>query len=440
MPTVIRMSTKELDRARVIARVIERRLSQRDAARQLGVSPRTVRRLCRAYEAHGPAGLVSTARGKRSNRETPEELRRAAVTLLTAHYADFGPTLATEKLVELHGFDVSVPTVRKWMTQLGLWTPRRKRRAIHQPRRRRPCRGELIQIDGSDHHWFEDRAEGRQVLLVFIDDATSELMELRFVEGETTFGYFECVQRYLERHGRPVAFYSDKATIFRVNIKEHGGTGLTQFGRAMQDLNIDILCANSAPAKGRVERAHRTLQDRLVKELRLQGISDIEAANDFLDAHFRDDFNRRFARVPESDHEAHRPLLLSAPLEDIFKLQARRKVSKRLTIHYKRTLYVLEKSDHARRVMGKHVMVFEDDAGNVSIRTEAGRELKAEPFDKVPRARIQPGAVVNNKLLGRVLEYAREQQLEAEEDRAQFSRTKRERRLARQRIAGATGD
>ncbi|MCB9658904.1 MAG: ISNCY family transposase [Polyangiales bacterium] len=430
------MSTKELDRTQVVVRVLERRLSQRDAARQLGVSPRTVRRLCRAYEEHGPAGLISRHRGRRSNRRTPEELRRAAATLLTAHYADFGPTLATEKLTELHGFDVSVPTVRKWMIELGLWTPRRKRRAIHQPRRRRPCRGELVQIDGSDHEWFEDRAP-RAVLLVFVDDATGELMELRFVEGETTFGYFECVQRYLKRHGRPVAFYSDKASIFRVNRNDHGGSGLTQFGRAMDDLNIDVFCANTAPAKGRVERANRTLQDRLVKELRLQGISDMVTANEFLDAQFREDFNARFARVPESDHDAHRPLLLSAPIEDIFKLQARRKVTKRLTINYQRTLYVLEKSDAARAVMGKEVLVYEDADGAVSIRTESGFELDARAFDRVPRARIQPGTVVEDKLLGRVLEYARAQQQDAEAEREQLSRTKRERRLAASRIAAS---
>jgi transposase len=436
MSTVVRMSTKELDRARVVARVIDRRLSQRDAARQLGVTARTVRRLCRVYEAHGPAGLVSQSRGRRSNRQTPDELRRSAAALLTAHYADFGPTLATEKLVEVHGFEVSVPTVRKWMTELGLWKPRNRRLAIHQPRHRRACRGELIQSDGSDHNWFEDRAP-RAVLLVFVDEATSELMEVRFVEGETTFGYFECVQRYLQQHGRPVAFYSDKASIFRVNLKDHGGTGLTQFGRAMQDLNIDVLCANSAPAKGRVERANRTLQDRLVKELRLQGISDIVAANDFLDAHFREDFNRRFARAPESDLDAHRPLLLTAPLADIFQLQARRKVSRQLTINYQRTLYVLEKTDSARATMGKHVMLYEDDAGRVTIRTEAGGELRAEAFDRVPKARIQPGDVVDNKLLGRALEMARQQQVDTENERVEHSRTKRERRLAAARLAAA---
>lgn len=280
--------------------------------------------------------------------------------------------------------------------------------------------------------------DGRQVLLVFVDDATSELMELRFVEGETTFGYFECVRRYLDRYGRPVAFYSDKASLFRVNQKEHAGTGLTQFGRAMQDLNIDVLCASSAPAKGRVERANRTLQDRLVKELRLQRISDLATANDFLDARFREDFNRRFARVPESDHDAHRPLRSAAPLDDIFRLQARRKVSKRLTFNYQRTLYVLEKTHTARAQMGKHVHLYEDAEGHVRIRTAEGQELRAQTFDRVPRARIQPGAVVEHKLLGRVLELAREQQLAAESERALQSRTRRERRLAKKRIAAAS--
>ena len=186
-----------------------------------------------------------------------------------------------------------------------------------------------------------------------------------------------------------------------------------------------------------VERANRTLQDRLVKELRLQGISDIVAANDFLDAHFRDDFNRRFARAPESDLDAHRPLLLTAPLADIFQLQARRKVSRQLTVNYQRTLYVLEKTDSARATMGKHVMLYEDDAGRVTIRTEAGGELRAEAFDRVPKTRIQPGDVVDNKLLGRALEVARQQQVDTENERVEHSRTKRERRLAAARLAAA---
>jgi hypothetical protein len=170
------------------------------------------------------------------------------------------------------------------MVEAELWTPRRLReRRAHPPRRRRPRRGELIQIDGWEHRWFEDRAPPC-VLLVFVDDATGELMELRFAPAESTFSDFASVRRYLERHGRPVAFYSDKASIFRVNRPQHQGPGLTQLGRAMQELNIDVLCANTAPAKGRVERAHQTLQDRLVKELRLQGASTMAEGNTLLDA------------------------------------------------------------------------------------------------------------------------------------------------------------
>ena len=168
--------------------------------------------------------------------------------------------------------ELSVETLRHWMIEDGLWVPRARREPrIQQPRRRRPCRGELIQIDGCDHEWFEERAT-RCTLLVFVDDATSALMELLFCESESAFSYFAAMRSYLEQHGKPVALYSDKAGVFRVNQKEpHGGAGVTQFSRALGSLNIDILCANTPAAKGRVERAHLTLQDRLVKELRLRG-------------------------------------------------------------------------------------------------------------------------------------------------------------------------
>ncbi len=156
------------------------------------------------------------------------------------------------------------------MVEDGLWLSRKQRRTFHQPRLRRESLGELVQIDGSQHRWFEDRAEPC-TLLVFIDDATSRLMQLRFVPSESTSSYFEALQGYLESHGCPVAFYSDKHSVFRMNRDAAGGQGMTQFGRALAELNIEILCANSSQAKGRVERANRTLQDRLVKELRLAG-------------------------------------------------------------------------------------------------------------------------------------------------------------------------
>jgi transposase len=274
------MSTKELDRAAVMARLVEGSLTQRAAAEALAVSVRQVRRLLRGYEAQGAGALASKRRGRPSNRRLPTSLRDDALALVRERYADFGPTLACEKLRELHGVCVSSETLRTWMTVAGLWSTRAERRKRPQPpRARRDCFGELVQIDGCDHDWFEGRGP-RCTLLVFVDDATGQLMELRFARSETTFDYFAATEHYLRRYGKPVAFYSDKASIFRVNAKEAlAGVGFTQFGRAMKDLNIDVICANSPAAKGRVERAHQTLQDRLVKELRLHGISDREAGN-----------------------------------------------------------------------------------------------------------------------------------------------------------------
>ena len=349
------MSYEELDRVGVIERVIEKRLTQREAARMLGLTSRQVRRLRRAYEQDGARALASKHRGRPSNRRLPSELRREALATVRSQYEGFGPTLAHEKLTELHDLRLSVETLRHWMIEDGLWVPRARREPrIQQPRRRRPCRGELIQIDGCDHEWFEERA-GRCTLLVFVDDATSALMELLFCESESAFSYFAAMRSYLEQHGKPVALYSDKAGVFRVNKKEpQGGAGITQFSRALGSLNIDILCANTPAAKGRVERAHLTLQDRLVKELRLRGISDVTDANAFA-PEFIADYNRRFARAPRSEHDAHRPLQPSDDLARIFSWQETRLVSKSLTLNYKRVLYVLDPNEAARAARGQRV-------------------------------------------------------------------------------------
>lgn len=247
----------------------------------------------RAYKADGAVALVSKKRGRPSPR-----------------------------LAEVHGVTVSVETLRKWMIADGLWLPRAARRAQpHPPRYRRSCLGELVQIDGCDHEWFEQRAP-RCTLLVFVDDATSRLMALHFGEVESTFEYFEATRDYVAAHGRPVAFYSDKAGVFRVNAKQpRGGDCSTQFSRAMGELNIDVLCANSPQAKGRVERVHLTLQDRLVKELRLRNVSSVADANVFA-PEFMADFNRRFGREPASSHDAHRALRPQDDLHEV--LRARR--------------------------------------------------------------------------------------------------------------------
>jgi hypothetical protein len=263
------------------------------------------------YEVDDGSGLIHQARGTTSNRSHNDGIRRYSVELVKTRYADFGPTLATEMLQGEHQLRIGKETLRRWTIAEGLWLSRTQRKTFHQPRLRRENYGELIQIDGSDHRWFEQRGEPC-TLLVFIDDATSKLMHLRFVPSESTDSYFEALHGYLETHGCPVAFYSDKHTVFRVNKPDaKGGQGMTQFGRALAELNIEILCANSSQAKGRVERANRTLQDRLVKELRLAGISDPLTDNAFL-PEFMERFNQKFSLPPARAENLHRRLNVQA--------------------------------------------------------------------------------------------------------------------------------
>src|SRR5712672_599252 len=262
------MSKQEFSRLDVLLRVQSGRLRVTDACVLIGLQRRQVFRLLRGLKQDGAASLLSKHRGKPSNHRLPVEVRILALAIVRERYPDFGPTLAAEKLAEHHGCSVSRETLRGWMIAEGLWQDRRHRLpSPHQPRRRRDCLGELVQIDGSEHAWFEDRGPPC-TLLAFVDDATSRLMELRFVTSESAFDYFRATRAYLEAHGKPVAFYSDKHGIFRVNSKEAaGGDGVTQFGRALLALNIDIIAPTARRAKGRIERAFGTLQDRMVKSL-----------------------------------------------------------------------------------------------------------------------------------------------------------------------------
>ena len=261
---MITMTMRELDRLKVIEAVAEARLMPWRASERLGISRRQVERLVLRYRVSGASGLVSRRRDNASNHQLPEGLAQRALTLIRERYADFGPTLACEKLRECHGLVLSKETLRKLMTDAGLWIPRAQRPPkVYQPRARRACLGELIQIDGSEHAWFEDRAPAC-TLLVYVDDATSRIMHLHFTATESTFSYFEATRAYLERHGKPVALYSDRASVFRSVSAGKTGRSVTHFGRAMYELNIDTFCANSSAAKGRVERAHLTLQDRLL--------------------------------------------------------------------------------------------------------------------------------------------------------------------------------
>ncbi|WP_427308413.1 ISNCY family transposase [Cupriavidus sp. H39] len=394
------MAMRELDRLKVIQAVVDHGLAVWRAAEKLGLSRRQVERLVLRYREDGPGGLGSRKRGRDSNRQLPPGLESRVRGLIRDSYADFGPTLAAEKLRERHGIDLATETVRRIMIDAGFWVPRRLRPPkVHQPRNRRACLGELVQIDGSDHAWFEDRAPAC-TLLVYVDDATGRLMQLLFVPTESTPAYFSATRAYVERHGKPMAFYSDKAGIFRVNARDGAeGRGYTQFGRALFELNIDILCANSSPAKGRVERMNGTLQDRLVKELRLRGISTMAAANAFA-PHFIADFNARFAKVPRRDFDAHRPLRGDEDLERIFSWREWRKVSASLTLQYDKVLYLLEDRPEHRRLMHRYLEVAEYPDGRIELWAD-GAALPYTTYDRL--GAIDQGAIVEHKRLGHVL-------------------------------------
>jgi Homeodomain-like domain len=413
--TVIAMSRREIDRMHVLRDLAAERICATEAAQLLQLTRRQVFRLAKAYRERGLAALVSARRGRPSNRRYPAALRTEALALIKANYPDFGPTLAAEKLAERHGIHLGVETVRQWMLADGLWRDRKQRlKPVHQPRYRRDCVGELVQIDGSAHGWFEDRGP-QCTLLVFIDDATSRLMHLCFVPTESTFDYFKATRAYLQRHGKPVAFYTDKHGVFRVNHKDAvGGDGMTQFGRALDQLNIDIICANTPQAKGRVERANGTLQDRLVKEMRLAGISTIEAGNLFLPG-FMEDYNRRFAKEPRSDKDLHRPLGEHDQLDEAFAWKEERTVSSSLTVQYDQVLFILEPNEVTRSLARQRVTVFDYPDGRVAIKHK-GLELPYRTFDK--RQQVNQAAVVENKRLGPVLAYIAERQKELDMGRS----------------------
>jgi Winged helix-turn helix len=400
------MSRKELGRLEALVDLDAGRITAARAARLIGVGERQVFRLLKAYRTRGAEGLVSRRRGRPGNRRYGEPVREAALAAVRERYADFGPTLASEKLAEVHGLRLGRETVRRWMAAAGLWVPRKERgRRVHQPRHRRDCLGELVQVDGCEHAWFEDRGPPC-TLLVFVDDATSRLMHLRFVASESTLAYLQAVRSYVEAHGRPVAFYSDKHTAFRVARPDTAGGGVTQVGRALAELNVDLICANSSQAKGRVERAHKTLQDRLVKELRLAGISTVEAANAFLPG-FVADYNARFAKEPRLVKDLHRPAPDAAALDEIVTVREERTVSASLTLNYDKLLILLEPNEVTRPLARQRVTVVNYPDGRFAIRHK-GLELPFRVFDKLRK--VDQAAVVENERLGAVLAHIRERQ------------------------------
>lgn len=361
------MSAKEINRLEVMQRLNKKQMSQKEAGTILSLSTRQIKRLLKAYRLAGARGLVSKQRGRKSNNRLSEEIKRQVLDVLKSKYQGFGPTLAHEKLVEKEQLQLSKESVRKLMIEEQLWKARKaKKVVVHPLRERRACLGELVQIDGSPHDWFEGRSEAC-VLLVFIDDATGQLLQLQFVDCESFFTYAQAAESYFRQSGKPVALYSDKHGIFRVNQRSVGtGTAITQFGRAMQELDIQIICANTPQAKGRVERVIQTLQDRLPKEMRLCGIASRTAGNAFL-PEFIQDFNQRFGEEPRSTVDAHRPLTPKDDLARVLTWQETRSLSKNLTLQFRNTVYQIQTQRPTYALRNAQVTVCVNAHNEISI-------------------------------------------------------------------------
>jgi len=390
------MTTRELDRLKVIHQVLQRKVTWPQAAAQLALSIRQIGRLCARVRTAGHQGIIHRLRSRPSNHHMRSGLLARALTLIRRYYPDFGPTFATEKLRERHHLVLSTETLRQGMIAAGLWKPRRPRTPHRAWRPRRACVGELVQLDGSDHAWFEARAP-RCVLLLYIDDATSRLLSGAFVDVEDTVTLLRTTKTYLQRQGRPVAFYVDKDSIYRVNrqatIEEQlqETAPLTQFTRAMRELGIEVIPAHSPQAKGRVERSFDTHQDRLVKELRLAGISDREHANRFLRTRYFPAHNRRYAVEPANPTDAHRPLLPIHQLDAICSIQTTRIVERDFTLRLQNRFFQLLPEQPVRLRPGDTVLIEQRLDGSVHLRAK-GRYLACRPIAKVPTCR--PGLVV----------------------------------------------
>jgi len=389
---LLNMSTKEISRLEVIQKVNDKRMSQKEAGAILNLGVRQIKRLVKKYKKHGAVGLISKHRGRKGNNCLKVEVKKKALDLLKRKYKGFGPTLAHEKLVEKENLKISVESVRQLMIAEDMWKPRKVKKVVaHQLRERRACFGELVQIDGSPHDWFEGRAS-ECVLLVFIDDATGKLGQLRFVDSESFFSYTVAAEGYFKQHGKPAAFYSDKHSIFRVNTPSVGQSdALTQFGRAMQELDIQIICANTPQAKGRVERVNQTLQDRLVKEMRLRGISSMAAGNAYL-PEFIADFDQRFAVEPRSTVNAHRALTAKDDLATILTWQETRSVSKNLTVQFEKIVYQIQTQHPSYALRNARVTICVNAQRQVSILYKG----KAQPYE-IYHQQVKQSEVVESK-------------------------------------------
>jgi len=360
-PERIALSQRERDCLKVLHEVEQKHVTQVEAGRRLDVTDRHIRRLLVRLHQHGDGALVHGLRGQPSNRRLPVPFAQRVLARVRRRYADFGPTLAAEHLAQ-DGLAVSRETLRKWMCEAGRWRVRPKRpQAVHVWRERRACFGELVIQDSSPYQWLEDRGPACH-LIALIDDATSRIRG-RFAEHDTTAENFRAFEGWLRRWGRPRAVYTDRGSIFqpagpkRIEDELHGTPARTQFGRALAELGIEWIPAYSPQAKGRIERLFETLQDRLVKEMRLAGIDTIADANWFLQTHFLPRWEERFTVAPRRPHDAHRRLGREHRLPEILSERVVRTVAQDHTVKWKGERWGVPRQDVCAGLRGARVEI-----------------------------------------------------------------------------------
>ena len=392
----LHMSSRDMERYDIIKRLLRGAVSGTLAARQLHLSVRQTKRLKAGVKKKGAAALIHGNRGRLSNRRLSEGKRRRIVRLVSDKYFDFSPTFAAEKLRETHGIKHDPKTIRGIMIDSGIWPKKRKRQSQQHRswRVRRPAYGDLIQFDGSYEHWFEERG-GEVCLLAAIDDATGQIVHAAFAKHEGVVPVCGFWEDYLTKNGKPLALYLDKFSTYRMNqpLAQESGDTLTQFQRAMQELHIEVIHASSPQAKGRVERLFHTLQDRLIKELRLNNISDMAAANQFLVKQFIPAFNRKFAVEPKIKGNHHRPLKKrqAKALPSILCRQEERTVRNDFTVSFKKQWYQLT-AQQPVTVCKKDIITIEERRdGSIHLRLR-GKYLnwKALPTRPQKVSRKQP--------------------------------------------------
>lgn len=382
---IIMATQKELKRLHVIHKAIEGQITQAEAAGLIGLSERQIRRTVKRIREEGDKGIVHKSRGRASNRSKPQKLKDRLIELYRQKYKGFGPILTAEKLSEAERIYLSDETVRKWLIEAGLWQKKRKDKAHRQWRPRKEHYGEMVQMDGSHHKWFEDRG-GENVLMAYIDDATGRAY-FRFYEYEGTIPAMDSFFRYIRKNGIPMSIYFDRHTTYKstaeptIEEEINGQQPLSEFGRALKELGVELIHAYSPQAKGRIERLFGTLQDRLVKELRLRGISTIDEANKFLDNYYLREFNRKFSVKASNKGNLHRPMPKGTDLKKILCIKTERTVRNDFTISHNGKLYQIEQA-----ITSKKVTVEEHINGTMKI-IHNGESVKFRGIQMRPETR-----------------------------------------------------